>query len=186
MKIALTNLGKYNEGILDFVWLTLPATDDEIAEAFDQIQVSHDGKHYYSNGLGQVADNDIYGEYEEFFISDYECDYMQIGEYDNLSELNRIAEEVENLNEGQQDIIKALMNEGYDLEEALDIMDDCHLYDGCYDMSEVAYDIAYETGLIASIPENLQIYFDFEAFGRDLALEGQFIETDKGMLQVIR
>ena len=61
MNIALTNLGQYNEGILNFTWLSLPATEEEIAEAFDKIQVSHDDKHYYSDGLGHVTDNDYYG-----------------------------------------------------------------------------------------------------------------------------
>lgn len=183
MNIALTNLGKYNEGVLDYTWLTLPATEEEIAKAFDKIQVSHDGIHYYSNGEGQTAKNDYYGEYEEFFITDYECDYMQIGEYDSIERLNEIAEAVEDLEESQQAILKALLNDGYDLEEALEKIDDCILWAGCNDMTDVAYQYVDECGLLdnAGVLAN---YFDYEAFGRDLSFEGTWLETDEGMLEV--
>ena len=30
LRVALTNLGKYNEGELIFKWLDLPATEEEI------------------------------------------------------------------------------------------------------------------------------------------------------------
>lgn len=185
MNIALTNLGKYNQGVLDFVWLTLPATDEEIKEAFDKIQVSHDNTHYYSDGLGHLATNDYYGEYEEFFITDYECDYMKIDEYANIETLNNIAETVEDLEEYEMDIVKALMNDGYSLEEALDKKDDCIFYPDCESMTEVAEHYADETGLLDSIPENLRYYFDFEAFGRDMSYEGHWIATDNGYIEVI-
>lgn len=184
MNVALTNLGKYNEGVLDYVWLSLPATEEEIAAAFDKIQVSHDDVHYYSNGRGQVATNDYYGEYEEWFITDYECDYLRIGEYDNLERLNEIAEAVEDLDEYEQTIVKALLDDGYDLEEALDKKDNCFFYPGCDTMTEVAEQYAEETGLLDSIPENLRYYFDFEAYGRDMSFEGHWISTDKGYIEV--
>jgi len=187
MNIALTNLGKYNEGVLDFVWLELPATQEEIAAAFDKIQVSYNGKHWYSNGLGQAheeANKDFYGEYEEWFITDYECDYLKIGEYDSLDRLNEIAETVESLDEYEQTIVKALLDEGYDLDEALDKKDDCYFYPDCDSMTEVAEQYAEETGLLDNIPENLRYYFDFEAFGRDMSFEGHWISTDKGYIEV--
>lgn len=184
MNIALTNLGKYNEGVLDYVWLSLPATEEEIAAAFDKIQVSHDDVHYYSDGLGHVATSDYYGEFEEWFITDYECDFLRIGEYDNLEELNRIAEEIDNLDEYEQNIVKALMDDGYSLEEALDKKDDVFFYPDCDTMTEVAEQYAEETGLLDSIPEHLKSYFDFEAFGRDMSFEGHWISTDKGYIEV--
>ena len=184
MNIALTNLGKYNEGVLDFVWLSLPATDEEIADAFDKIQVSHDDIHYYSNGLGQVADNDTYGEYEEFFITDYECEFMRIGEYENLEKLNEIAQAIEDLYDYEQDIVKALINDGYSLEDALNKKDDCYYYADCHSMADVAEQYANETGLLDSIPDNLRYYFDFEAFGRDMSFDGHWIETDNGYIEI--
>lgn len=165
MNIYLTNLGKYNEGELIGEWVTLPISEEELKKVFERIGINE--------------------RYEEFFITDYECDYYTIGEYDNISELNEIAETVEGLDEYEQDIIKALLNDGYNLQEALDQKDDCILYADCFDMEDVAIQYCEECGVLSSIPEHLQSYFDFAAFGRDMSFEGHFIETDKGMLQVL-
>ena len=73
IRIALTNLGKYNEGELTYAWLSLPATDEEIAESLREIS---------------VAPNTMY---EEHFISDYEAPFS-IGEYESITKLNEIAE----------------------------------------------------------------------------------------------
>lgn len=185
MKIALTNLGKYNEGILDFVWLDLPATDDEIAEAFDAIEVSHDDTHYYSDGRGHVVDEDsaeVCGEYEEFFITDYECDFMEIGEYSNLEELNETAERIEALDTWEQDIVMALMSElSMDIDEALDRADEVQVFSGCSDMTDVAYEYVEECGYLSNVPDSVANYFDYEAFGRDLEYDGQWFEVGDDM-----
>ena len=73
IRIALTNLGKYNEGELTYAWLSLPATDEEIAESFKEISVAPSTM------------------YEEHFISDYEAPFS-IGEYESITKLNEIAE----------------------------------------------------------------------------------------------
>ena len=158
MKIALTNLGKYNQGVLDFVWLTLPATDKEIAAAFDKIEVSHDDTHYYSDGCGHIATNDYYGEYEEYFITDYECDFYNIGEYENLETLNEIAETIDGLTDDEAEIVKALMEDGEDLEEAINNIDRCILYSGCDSMLDVAYEIVDNCGMLDRMPEDLQSF----------------------------
>lgn len=71
IRIALTNLGKYNEGELVYTWLDLPATEDEINEALEAI------------GIDGV-------EYEEYFITDYEAPFS-IYEYSSLGRLNELA-----------------------------------------------------------------------------------------------
>lgn len=184
MNVALTNLGMYNEGVLAFVWLTLPATTEEIAKAFDQIKVSHDNVHYYSNGRGEVATNDYIGEYEEYFITDYECDFYQVGEYENLDNLNELAEQIDSLEEWEQEIVKALMNEGYSLDDAIECKDDCRVWDDCDDMTDVAYRYVEECGLLHDVPDSLKNYFDYEAYGRDLSFDGHWIATDTGYIEV--
>jgi len=47
-------------------------------------------------------------------------------------------------------------------------------------MTDVAEQYAEETGLLDSIPENLRYYFDFEAYGRDMRIEGTFVFTNNG------
>ena len=182
MKIALTNLGKYNEGVLDFTWLSLPATEKDIAAAFDKINVSHDDIHYYSNGLGEVTTDDTYGEYEEYFITDYECDFYRIGEYENIDTLNDLASEIESLEDYEQDIVKALMSEyGYNLEDAIEKCADVIVYSGCDNMIDVAYEYVEETCMFHGLPDFVETYFDYKSFGRDLSFDGQWFEVDGSM-----
>ena len=164
--VALTNLGKYNEGELIYTWLSLPATDEEITAAMDKIGINE--------------------EYEEFFITDYENDYdYAVGEYDNLEDLNEKAETLEAIDDYQMEIIKALISEGgYDLGEAIDKADDCIYFPDCNDMSDVAYQLV-EEGIFLEVPENIKCYLDYDAIGRDLNIEGTFYRTENGYIEVL-
>lgn len=175
MNIALTNLHKYVAGQLDFTWLALPATSEEIAAAYDKIQVSHDNKIYYS----------CEGPMEEAFISDYECDFYNIGEYENIDSLNEMAEEIADLDEDQQEIVKALINDCYSLEEALKVAPECIYWHDCDNMTDVARAMIEEYGDLDRIPEDLRDYFDYEAYGNNLETAGHFIATDNGYIEVI-
>ena len=171
IEICLTNLGKYNEGELIYSRLVLPATTEEIYAAYD--------------GIG-VADGTMY---EETFISDYETDIngLSISEYASINELNELAEELSNLDEYELEAFGAMLDAGLDTDEALQKVQDneYRLYDGCYSMAEVAEMYADETGLLSSIPDDLRMYFEFEAFGRDMDINGHFIETDSGIVEII-
>lgn len=59
LRVALTNLGKYNEGELIFEWLELPTTEEEVEAAFKYIGVAEGT------------------EYEEYFITDYEIEELK-------------------------------------------------------------------------------------------------------------
>lgn len=170
IEICLTNLGKYNEGELIYSRLVLPATTEEIYAAYDEIG---------------VAENTMY---EETFISDYETDIngLSISEYASIDELNELAEELSNLDEYELEAFGAMLDYGYATDEALQKVQDYEyrLYDGCYSMAEVAEMYADETGLLDSIPDGLRCYFDFEAFGRDMEINGHFIETDSGYIEI--
>lgn len=169
LKIYLTNLGKYNEGKLIGEWVELPCTDEELEEVKERIGISD-----------EPDENGNY--YEEWFITDYETDIhgLKVGEYDNLDELNELEETLDNLDEYEREIVEAMISEGYSLDDALDKKDDCMMYCNCEDMEDVAREYAEETGMLDSIPENLQSYFDFAAYGRDMSFEGHFVFTDKG------
>lgn len=161
LKIYLTNLGKYNEGILQGEWLELPVSQEELKEVFERIGINE--------------------EYEEYFITDYECDFYEVGEYENLDTLNEIAERIEELDEEESKVVKALMSElGYTLDEAIEKVNngDYRIYSECNDMTDIAYEVVEECGYLNNVPENVARYFDYEAFGRDLGIEGTYIFTD--------
>lgn len=167
LKIALTNLGKYNEGELIYKWLDLPATQEEIDKTLEAIGI--DGE-----------------EYEEYFITDYETDIegLKVGEYASLETLNELAERYENLSEYEQEAVAAIVEaEGYDLEEALDIVEDGRycFYKG-QDLEGVAYDLV-EEGCFGDITDNLKKYIDYSAIARDLGFDG-YSETKYGVIRI--
>ena len=170
LKIYLTNLGKYNEGELLGEWVELPVSQDELKEVFKRIGINE--------------------QYEEYFITDYECDFYEVGEYENLDTLNEIAEKLNELEEEESTVAKALMSEcGYTLDEAIEKVNngDYRIYSDCNDMTDVAYEVVEECGYLDNVPENVARYFDYEAFGRDLGIEGTFIFLDNGdCLEVIQ
>lgn len=161
MKIYLTNLGKYNEGELIGEWVELPISQKELQEVFKRIGINE--------------------EYEEYFITDYECDFYEVGEYENLDTLNEIAERIEELDEEESKVVKALMSElGYTLNEAIDKVNsgDYRIYSDCDNMTDIAYQVVEECGYLNNVPDNIARYFDYELFGRDLGIEGNYIFTD--------
>lgn len=174
MKIYLTNLGKYNGGELVGEWVSLPIDEEELNAVFDRIMICHDDKMYY---------DEVGCPYEEYFITDYECDFYQIGEYEDLDSLNEMAEELKNLDDDQEEIVKIFMSEyGYSLEDAAEKVNngDYIIYSNCDNMTDVAYQVVEECGYLNNIPETVACYFDYEAFGRDLGLEGNFSFMDNG------
>ena len=160
MKIYLTNLGKYNEGELIGEWVKLPISQEELHEVFERIGINE--------------------EYEEYFITDYECDFYEVGEYENIDTLNDIAERIEELDEEESKVVKALMSElGYTLDDAIDKVDsgDYRIYSDCNDMTDVSYEVVEECDYLRNVPETVARYFDYEAFGRDFRIN-DLVESD--------
>lgn len=161
MKIYLTNLGKYNEGELIGEWVELPVAQEELQKVFERIGINE--------------------EYEEYFITDYECDLYEVGEYENIDKLNDIAERIKELDEEESKVVKALIQKlDYTLDEAIEKVNngDYRIYYDCDDMEDVAYQVVEDCGYLDKVPDNVARYFDYESFGRDLGIEGTYIFTD--------
>lgn len=168
LRVALTNLGKYNEGKLIFEWLELPATDEEIQKAFDEIGVAEGT------------------EYEEYFITDYETDIegLKVGEYENLSNLNETMDDLSRLQDYEIEEVEAIMEaQGVSLEKALEIQQegDFIYYSGVESFEDLA-EMFVSEGCFGEIPENLQYYIDYEKIGRDLKYD--YTQTKNGFLSI--
>lgn len=169
IKVYIANLGKYNEGFLIGEWLELPASEKEIADVLERI------------GISDEPDEDG-NYYEEYFITDYETDVdgLEIGEYTNLKELNELAE----VFEGNEEEAEALIYYGYTTaEEIKENLNDV-LYITTTQRSEseeyaVGYTFAIEIECL-NIPKEIEDYFDFEAYGRNIMLEGRFYVSESG------
>ena len=115
MKVFLTDLASYNNGNLVGEWISLPMSEEELNSKLQEILE-----------LGSAMDG--YGEaHEEYFITDFECDYMEIGEYENLEKLNEVAEAMAEIDEDGIKSVNFLMENNLvsDIFEAIEKFEDC-------------------------------------------------------------
>ena len=174
----ITNLGKYNEGALVGEWVKFPTTAEELKQVFERI------------GIG--AKDDFGQTYEEWFITDYDCYvdglYDLLGEYANLDELNYLASKLDDMSQDEYERFQAAMEIGdhtgsiqklINLTENLDCYD---VYPDIHDHDDLGRYYIEELDAM-QVPEHLRNYIDYEAYGRDVALEesGQF--TDLGYVR---
>lgn len=163
MRVYIANLGKYNEGELVGEWFTPPIDFDEVKERI---------------GLN--------AEYEGYAIHDYELPF-EIDEYTPLEEVNRLCEMVEEI-EGTPIYDELSEIQGYwfnSLEELLEHADDIICYSDCDSMEDVARYYIEETGSLGEMPDHLQHYIDYEALGRDMEIEGNFLVTSHGVFEYL-
>lgn len=162
IKVYIANLGKYNEGILQGDWFTLPVDIEEMKEKI---------------GINE--------QYEEWAIHDYEAPF-HIMEYSNLERLNEIAEEMAELSENEVEAVCALMDNmiANNWEEAFEMVEDGRVifYHDCQNMADVAEQFMEETGQLEQLPDNLKYYIDYEKMGRDMEIEGTFIELSDNII----
>ena len=174
----ITNLGKYNEGALVGEWVKFPTTAEELKKAFERI------------GIG--ARDDFGQTYEEWFITDYDCYvdglYDLLGEYANLDELNYLASKLDDMSQDEYERFQAAMEIGDhtgSIQELINLTEnlDCYdIYPDIHDHDDLGRYYIEELDAM-QVPEHLRNYIDYEAYGRDIALEesGQF--TDLGYVR---
>ena len=172
----ITNLGKYNEGTLAGEWVSFPATPEEVKKALEKI------------GIG--AKDEFGNVYEEWFITDYNCDVdglaknINFGEYENLDELNYLASKIGELSSYQLEKFQAVLEvSDYtgSIKDAINLTDNLDKYEvypdvkNCEDLG-IYYVDELET---VKVPDELRYYIDYESYGRDIALDenGQFTEN---------
>ena len=174
----ITNLGKYNEGELVGEWVKFPTTAEEMKKVFERIEI------------GQK--DDFGNPYEEWFITDYDCYvdglYDKLGEYESLDELNYLASKLDEMSQGEYEQFQAAMEIGDhsgSVQEIINLTEnlDCYdVYPDIHDYDDLGRYYVEELDAM-QVPEHLRNYIDYEAYGRDIALEegGEF--TDLGYVR---
>ena len=162
----VTNLGKYNEGELVGEWVKFPTTAEEMKQVFDRIGIGKTGD------FGQV--------YEEWFITDYDCYvdglYDKLGEYESLDELNYLASKLDEMDRGEFEQFQAAMEIGDhsgSVQEIINLTEnlDCYdVYPGIEDYDDLGRYYIDELDAM-QVTEHLRNYIDYEAYGRDIALD---------------
>ena len=174
----ITNLGKYNEGELVGEWVKFPTTAEELKEVFKRI------------GIGQKDD---FGQpYEEWFITDYDCYvdglYDKLGEYESLDELNYLASKLDEMSDSEYAQFQAGMEMGDhcgSLQEIINLTEnlDCYeVYPHIEDYDDLGRYYIEELEVM-QVPEHLQNYIDYEAYGRDVAMDENGSFTDQGYVR---
>lgn len=174
----ITNLGKYNEGELVGEWVKFPTTAEEMQEVFKRI------------GIGEK--DDFGYAYEEWFITDYDCYvdglYDKLGEYSNIDELNYLASKLDDMMQDDYNRFCAAVSMGEHtntIQELINLTENLDCYDiysdigddedlGRYYLEEVDLGI---------VPEYLQNYIDYEAYGRDIRFSDGGEYTDFGYVR---
>ena len=174
----VTNLGKYNEGELVGEWVKFPTTAEEMKKVFDRI------------GIGQK--DDFGNPYEEWFITDYDCYvsnlYDKLGEYESLDELNYLASKLDEMSRGEYEQFQAAMEIGDhsgSVQEIINLTEnlDCYdVYPDIHDYNDLGRYYIDELDAM-QVPEHLRNYIDYEAYGRDVAMEEGGDFTDLGYVR---
>ena len=163
--IYVTNLKEYNNGKIIGEWVSLPC------EGLEEV-------------LNKISNNGN----DELFISDYETDIsnLKISEYDDILQLNEIAEEIDNLSDDEVIALQAYLEQYNDIEQALEEVrqGNYRIYYNCDNMEDVAYQVVNDCGLLDGAPEELKVYFDYEAYGRDLSINGTFTQVDDAFVEL--
>ena len=168
----ITNLGKYNERELVGEWVKFPTTYEQMQEVFKRI------------GIGS--------EYEEWFITDYDCYvdgiYDVFGEYESLDELNYLAASIEAMDNYDFERFEAAVgvsdyaNSVKDLINLTQNLDKYDIYPDVHDHDDLGRLYIEEYGAM-EVPDHLKNYIDYEAYGRDIALDEIGYFTDQGYIR---
>ena len=169
IKIFLTNLGRYNEGILMGEWVKLPVPADKLDEVLERIGIN--------------------GEYEEYFITDYEASFvnLNLSEYTSIEALNGFAERLDELESREVEKLAAVLeyesvSSITDIMDIIDHLDDFDILADVEDDEGLGRYYADELCTLDAVPAHLRSYFDYESYGRDIRLELTCCFTSYGLV----
>lgn len=177
-KVWIGNLGRYNEGYLVGDWVSLPITFEDFSDVLERIEI--DGVHY-----------------EEYAIFDYDIDVPGLsdclGEYENIEALNYFAGRLSTMKEWELETFCSALETGEhcsnlsELIELCDGLDNFLVIGGVSDYDDLGRYYVEELGAIDfnNAGSLLEYYFDFSAYGRDIALEEGGVFTENGYIAVI-
>ena len=159
-KIYVVNLNSYNNGRTRGKWYELPVDFSRIKSDL-LLDIEHG---------------------EEYAIHDFENFYdYKVGEYSSIQELNGYAEKLEEISD--RDHLKDFL-EIYSIDDIINNKDDLDFVEAEND-EDLAQELIEQMGGLEVLSiETLQRYFNFGAYGRDLAI-GDYSKTSHGYIRDI-
>lgn len=143
-------------------WVTFPIDEDELEEVLERVGVN-----------------------DEYFFVDYECDVSGVcdglKEHSSVEELNELAEALENVDD--EDLLAAALElGGSSVMDIIENIGDYSLRKDILNDYDLGYDYVVEAGIM-DIPDYIQNYIDYEAFGSDLRINAYGAHTEYGWIE---
>ncbi len=165
LKVYITDLAAYNNGVLCGEWVTLPLATKELTSKIKEILAN-----------GEEAVDGF--NHEEWFISDYEWDYISlstISEYEDIYKLNEELLYIGTLDTTTLKAIKYLLdfNIATDLIDAYYKSGEVRVYENST-LEDIAYEYISECYDLNAIPPIIANNIDYYSVGRDLELDGAY------------
>lgn len=156
----IANAGRYSEGYDSGGMLRFPTTSEEVQALLKRIGV--DGTRYQEVFIPCFAD-DLLGV----------CKFL--GEFENIDELNHLARLLSELSKDALEKFEAVLDMGDHTSSVADIINlaqnlDCYAFYPDVDTEEAVGRMYVEDFRLLDVPEELEDYFDYEAFGRDMCI----------------
>lgn len=162
MEVYIVNRKKSREEEPVGAWFSYPLDWEHVQEALD-------------------LDED-----DQYAIDDYELPF-DIEEDTSIEEVNRLcglAEElVDVIHEGDLKVLQRIWFQNF--EEMAVQKDQIKHYADCSDMTDIAYRFVCEIGQYGEVATELHNFIDFEALGRHLENERNFLETEHGVYEYV-
>lgn len=158
----ITNLGEYTEGRFNGKWVGFPLTAEEMQHVLESIDI------------GKERDGVVY---EEYFITDFE-DHVGAqsigniaGEYPSLNELNYLAKQIDELDEGDLSVFMAVMevDSFSSIKDLINLTNNLDNYSLQPDIED-EFDLGKAVAENYEIPDGLEYYINYEELGRDTNL----------------
>jgi antirestriction protein len=156
------NLGKYVRGDPCGEWIKFPASQEDVKALFSKI------------GVDGVL-------YEEIIITDYKTDVnglaAYLDEYANMDELNHLAALLGNMDDYELEKFAVAVEYGEHTSSVKDLinltynLENYEFYPGVENEEDLGRYYIEELGTL-DVPEYLENYFDYEAYGRDVHFNG--------------
>lgn len=110
------------------------------------------------------------------FLKKYNSEEYEIVDIEGISYNESPFEFLELLEEysSEQDTIELMLNAGMEISDIQDCMENenYYIYYNCSTPADVEMEFLEETGYFESVPDDIQRYFDFEAYARDMECSG--------------
>lgn len=135
--------------------------------------------------IQKIVDKYTRNGQRDLLISDYSSSYIPTHldiDYMSVNDVIELAQTIQSLVNSYEsiNIVRAIIGAADAFRSGSESIaefienNDFYIYENCASMADVAMQVIEEGGRMDELPEWARDYFDYEKYGRDLEIEGQF------------